>query len=561
MSNVTNKIVFEVDGRKIKSSTSDFKDLEKVLEKTKGSFSGMEKIMTLQLAQSIRLAGSFKTMTGFTAQMAPPLLNVGGILRKVNDLSKFNVKTQKGALRVNTMITNELKGLQPEIEKMVQLQDKYNASLLKTNDSRKKENKIVALGLTKQELFSAGGTGKLLARARTSILAGAEPKLTGKMGDIGKVSGLAQLKSASNLLIKSYKDLPANLKKVDLSFGSIVKVAKTASLAAGALFLGLVAFGSASPLLQAQMAFMSFQFEQMGIIVGDSLVPIFEGLTIVLQIVLDFWTSLSPEMQAAIKTTILVIATIALLTVGITLLNLAMSPITLILAAIVLAIFAFSLAFETNFLGTREIVMDFVNSFLDGFDLIMAFFDGGSLLDAITGLFKMAIVLISGFPLTIGRIMANAFDEIGKFFTRFGGFLGGFGEFISGVAKGIGEIFAGIGTLDIDRIIKGAKMVGTAVLGGFGVQFFAEGGIVAGSGAQAAVVHGGEMILNRGHQQELFNFLSGRGGTSIVNNANRSNTNNITLNIDVSGTDSFGLGSISGNQIVRALRKQGGLFT
>lgn len=49
---------------------------------------------------------------------------------------------------------------------------------------------------------------------------------------------------------------------------------------------------------------------------------------------------------------------------------------------------------------------------------------------------------------------------------------------------------------------------------------FADGGIVPGSGAQAAIVHSGEMFLNASQQAQLFNMANGGGGNSGVVNFN-----------------------------------------
>lgn len=68
--------------------------------------------------------------------------------------------------------------------------------------------------------------------------------------------------------------------------------------------------------------------------------------------------------------------------------------------------------------------------------------------------------------------------------------------------------------------------VGGAVIGKIFDKFFAEGGIVPGSGAVPIMAHGGEMVLNQGQQQKLFEMLDGPrtsnfnfGGITINNNA------------------------------------------
>jgi hypothetical protein len=554
MSTANYKIAFVIDGRPVKNTTSDFKDLEKALNKTGVSFSNMEKLMGLQLLSSAKLAGSMKNITGLTKQIAPPLLDMGGILRTINELEKQRLTTGRRTKATATLILKEAANLKPELLELIALQDRYYESLLKSSNV-KKEDKKIALGLTKKELTSGTGTFKLMSRGLRRI---------GETWPGGLVSRLFK----TNVWGKAAQGTD----KLGKGWDKMAKMAKTAALGAGVFLGALVAFGSASPLLQAQMSYMNFQMEQMGIIVGDSLVPLFQLFSDGLQVILDIWNSLSPEMQAAIQDLILLATVVAAATIAFTLLDLAMSPVTLVILAIAAALLLLFYAWETNFMGMKDIGLSFVADIMGAFDTLLSglekLFSGdlSGIVDIFLGAWDLIMQAVFGFPAAILKIAGNVIDNI----------TGGIFKPLLNLFGGIGKIIEGIVTLNLDKLNEGwaeIQAVFNTKSSSSGSTYnpevsrmtrAASGGIVPGGisskDSVGMLLAPGEMVLNRGQQSNLFSLLNGSGGTSIVNNANRSANYSITVNVNGSGSG-YDLGSGSGSEILRGMRRQGGLFT
>jgi hypothetical protein len=173
---------------------------------------------------------------------------------------------------------------------------------------------------------------------------------------------------------------------------------------------------------------------------------------------------------------------------------------------------------------------------------------------------------VFGFPAAILKIAGNVIDNI----------TGGIFKPLLNLFGGIGKIIEGIVTLNLDKLNEGwaeIQAVFNTKSSSSGSTYnpevsrmtrAASGGIVPGGisskDSVGMLLAPGEMVLNRGQQSNLFSLLNGSGGTSIVNNANRSANYSITVNVNGSGSG-YDLGSGSGSEILRGMRRQGGLFT
>lgn len=464
-----------VDGRKVKEVTRDFDSQEKSIDKLSKSFAGMEKVSLAMTAAQLKMVGNVSTLSGVMQKnLIGPVMKLGASFAEVEKLSKRKLKTDQGTKWMQTRLANILSNdIVPATKSLVSIQ-------------------------------------------------GANEKKIQKTG-------------------KGLKDTFKTIKNIKV-------------MAAGIGLTSLFAFGAASPLLQARLSMLGFQFEQLSIIIGDSLAPIIEVLSMGVQGLIDLWNNLSPPVQATIKHLILVTAVVLALSLAVSLLSGVMGilgvvslPVAVIILAIAAALAVLFLAWETNFGGFRDHAIAGFEELLAGFD---TFLDGlekmakGDFMEGFIEVFVGGLRFAVEYALTIPKILVNTFGKAFDDITR-----GIFKPFLD-VLGAVGAIIEGIVTLDVGKIERGMREVEialgirkesfravdiTATRGRYGFVGQA-GGIVPGStGAPVpSLIHGGEMVLNRGQQQGLFNMLNG-GGTNITNNNQRSSNFNINISIDSGG--------------------------
>ena len=138
-------------------------------------------------------------------------------------------------------------------------------------------------------------------------------------------------------------------------------------------FLGKFATGaigkmiSATPLLQAEMAMLNFQFREVWRTLGTALAPIFELIVDWVTKAVEWFKSLDPSIHKTIGVVLgLVAAMVALLPI-LAILPMLFSPIGLAIGAVIAAIVLLVKAYNDNFGGLKDKVDAFVSNFKEKF--------------------------------------------------------------------------------------------------------------------------------------------------------------------------------------------------
>lgn len=622
------RLDFKIKTSDLKKVTKLFQEQDKNVQKVSNSFSKMEKLMTANIAAQGLMTRQIVVMgASISKSMVTPLLKVGSVMGEINRLSKFQVTTQQGGRRTLTMIRNQLEGLRGAVGDIYSIQQSENETLAEQTDQIRQQVTQTRLlgGLNRTQLISLQGTRKLMSSFAQKIAPVIARAKGGIMGMVTNFGLMEQRANAMNLprppheqsrqeferilgnslpeapstarpalpygegvdmggvnsrFMKGLSSMGAGIKNLGKTAGRVLKggVGKMATVFKGmggalkglrnpliAITGALFAMGMASPSLQAGAALVGFQLEQLSIVIGDALTPILKVLSGLLQGIIDFWNSLSPEHQKAIQDIIMVAAILGILAAAFMLLNIAMSPIGIIVGLIVAALFILFLAWEENWFGIKDLVMpiiDMIAGAIGGFaewlgylfdDPLGAIWDGFVwLFDQIVGFFASLPGMIVDFIMSLPEVIKELLLEVGKLIVKFF-------DYVARIVELYGEAIKNVVLASFARDTK-EVLVQTKIMAQLtndlktGKINFAAGGIVGGAGAMPVIAHAGEMILNRRQQASLFNLLSGGGST--VNNNQRSQE--FTINIDVGGIqDGDELGGTLSDDLIAGIRTKG----
>lgn len=124
-------------------------------------------------------------------------------------------------------------------------------------------------------------------------------------------------------------------------------------LIVGGVFTALIA---SSPLLRARMEILSLRINELTRVFGDALAPAIEFVTDLVEALTDWFFSLDQPVQDAIVFGSTFVIVLGLLALAFAALSVAMSPVTLVILALAAVAAILFLAWETNFLGIRDLV-------------------------------------------------------------------------------------------------------------------------------------------------------------------------------------------------------------
>ncbi len=328
-------------------------------------------------------------------------------------------------------------------------------------------------------------------------------------------------------LIGGTGSLAPKLRELRGRWQILASTMKNAAIPAAAFLGVLLGLGKASPALQAEMAILDFQMQQIGIVIGDSLVPFFEKLNLAVAAALNWWNDLDPAMKTAIQTMIIVAFTLSVVAVALAAVALAAGPVTaaILLIAMGAAILAF--AWETDFLGIQGIAEDVFGVLTDIFQVFADFF---SLLfvdpvkavqDLLSGLwgilttdtqaFVDGLLLLLIWPFWQFLLLLEIFGvDVTGFFQNLSDMITGavFGvlNFFGKAFGGIADIVQGVLTLNPELVLQGIEAIASVT-----------GGTTEGAG-------GGGLGGTGTYQDDL-------GGP--VRGPTTTNTQNVIINVDV----------------------------
>ena len=262
-------------------------------------------------------------------------------------------------------------------------------------------------------------------------------------------------------------------KEIDSQFTKATKIFKKFGLVAGGVFATLIA---ASPLLRARMEILGIRIAQLVRIFGDALGPMIEFITDLIKGLTDWFFSLDQPVQDAIVFGGTLAIVVGLLAGVFAALSAAMSPVTLIILAIAAAAAILYLAFETNFLGIRDIVaavFAYIGVVIDGWIAVFKhwFNTIKGIIQNVIGIFEGIIQFfqavfsgdLQGAVNAIQDIFKNAFEAVASWILFP---LTAIGELIKGMT---GSDFLGdmlkAGKAFIDAFIKGVQEAIAAAAG------------------------------------------------------------------------------------------------
>lgn len=212
-------------------------------------------------------------------------------------------------------------------------------------------------------------------------------------------------------------------KKISPQIQKLTANFKKFGLVAGGVFATLIA---SSPLLRARMEILAIRVGELVRIFGDALAPAIEFVTDLIVGLTDWFTSLDQPVQDAIVFGGTFVLVLGLLAIAFAALSAAMSPVTIVILALAAVAAILYLAWTTNFLGVRDLVMTV-------FAVIGAAFEGivnvvktaiGTVIgyvQAVIGVFEGMIEFVQaifrgdleGAMDAIKKIFSSAFEAIG----------------------------------------------------------------------------------------------------------------------------------------------------
>lgn len=203
---------------------------------------------------------------------------------------------------------------------------------------------------------------------------------------------------------------------------------------------------NASPRLAAQMEILNMRTNMLMREFGDALAPAIEVVIDVVKEITDWFKGLPEPLQNAVTGGMAVAIMLGLLAGAFFILSAAASPVTLIILAIAAAAALLFLAFETNFLGIRDIVdavFKVIEALIGGFigmieDVINTVAALPELFETIFGAVQ---AVLEGLFSNIGKIIENIigiFEGIITFFTSI------FSGDIEGALEAIADIFESV---------------------------------------------------------------------------------------------------------------------
>jgi phage-related protein len=177
----------------------------------------------------------------------------------------------------------------------------------------------------------------------------------------GAISGMKKMTSATRSTGKSIQGFT---QKSQMNLDGLKKSWK---------FLGKFATGaigkmiSATPLLQAQMAMLNFQFREVWRTIGNALAPILEIIVEWIIKAVEWFKNLDPAIHKTIGVVLGLVAGLVALLPLLAILPALFSPITLAIGAVIIAIGLLIKAYDENFGGLRDKIDSFVANFKEKF--------------------------------------------------------------------------------------------------------------------------------------------------------------------------------------------------
>ena len=195
-----------------------------------------------------------------------------------------------------------------------------------------------------------------------------------KMKSLGVGKATSKLGAFQNKVGAMNKKIGPQIQKMTATF-------KKFGLVTGGVFASMIA---ASPLLRARMEILTIRIAELVRIFGDALAPVLEFVADLIAGLTDWFTSLDQPVQDAIVFGVAFVVVLGLLAVAFGILSAAMSPVTIVILALAAVAAILYLAWTTNFLGLRDMVM-------------LVFAAIGAVFEGIVGVIKVAIGTVIGY--------------------------------------------------------------------------------------------------------------------------------------------------------------------
>lgn len=375
--------------------------------------------------------------------------------------------------------------------------------------------------------------------------------LVAKVGFQGK-SALAGMQKFAGATRKTGRGIQNFSQKSKIQLDGLKKTWK---------FLGNFAKGAigkmitATPLLQAQMAMMNFQFREVWRTLGEALAPIIEKIVEWVTKLVEWFKNLDPAIIKTIAVVLGLVGAFVTIMPLLSALPMLFSPIGLAIAGIIAVIALLTKAYQENFGGFRDFIDDFVANFKEKFGSLKEPIQ--KLIEAFKELWEKVKPIIEKLTALWVENMSGKFKQViddivlwlQYFITQFQETIGFFSDIISGDFEGAMEhlknIFRNMGQFVADIF----RNVWDRVKAGF-ISLFEK----IGEAVESAVNWLRDIFSD--DEEKIGGPLGGEGtaipittplggpiGTTIPlsNPINTSVVNYIDVTVDASGTESDAL--------------------
>lgn len=458
------KVKFDLDNKQARQ----LKETTRVQKELSDSYNSLGKSMkTVGAGAAAGMALSFTKMQGSSISFVGSMVEVSKSAGKLESILKstnksvINMKTQIGAARNQT--AEVVKVLKEELNVQKKITDEIEKQ---AKAEEKKKKKGSPLELFKQMQESFGGAKQTALTRMFGVFTTSKGKRRKNPEALPQGRGLGTRDALGGFagLLGQISMLPKVAGLAAKGLAPLMKGLLKSKAAAFGLLGGLIAIGSFSPLLQAEMAFTGVFMEQFSMIIGDAVAPVINILNDALKGLLDLYNSLSPELKATIATLITLTTVLATAAVVVWALSFAVSALSLPIVGVVAAIILLVAVFEHNLFGIKDLTLGVLGSVLDSFTMI---FDGlgklfsgdlSGIIDIWNGFVDLFLDSLFGIPGIVAGVIVNilgAFADLLGIRSLFDDIMG----IINNLVGGAMDVITGILTLNLGLIEQGINKI------------------------------------------------------------------------------------------------------